>query len=87
MTVSLPPDMVKEVEKVRKMEHRTRSELVREALRNYFLRYLPAAEGSKAEVLAIQRGRAEFRRGKYVTLDQLTHALEPHPRSVSRKTA
>lgn len=68
MTVSLPPDMVKKVEKVRKMEHRTRSELVREALRSYFLRYLPAAEASKAEVLAIRRGRAEFQRGKYVTL-------------------
>jgi metal-responsive CopG/Arc/MetJ family transcriptional regulator len=36
MTVSLPAKMVAEVEKVRKAEHRTRSELVREALRHYF---------------------------------------------------
>ena len=38
MTISLPPEMVREVDKVRKHEHRTRSELVREALRTYFVR-------------------------------------------------
>lgn len=36
MTVSLPPAMIREVEAVRKAEHRTRSELIREALRTYF---------------------------------------------------
>ena len=36
MTVSLPPEMVKAVDKVRRAESRTRSELVREALRTYF---------------------------------------------------
>ncbi len=36
MTISLPPEMIEEVEKVRKAEHRTRSELVREALQAYF---------------------------------------------------
>lgn len=35
-TVSLPPEMAAEVESVRKEEHRTRSELIREALRRYF---------------------------------------------------
>jgi metal-responsive CopG/Arc/MetJ family transcriptional regulator len=35
-TISLPPAMAKQVEKIRKAEHRTRSELVREALRVYF---------------------------------------------------
>ena len=29
MTISLPPEMVEEVEKVRKAEHRTRSELLK----------------------------------------------------------
>lgn len=33
MTISLPPAMAKEFERVRKAEHRTQSELVREALR------------------------------------------------------
>jgi metal-responsive CopG/Arc/MetJ family transcriptional regulator len=35
-SVSLPPEMVAKLEQVRKEEHRTRSELVREALRHYF---------------------------------------------------
>ena len=36
MTVSLPPAMLEEVDRVCVAEHRTRSELVREALRVYF---------------------------------------------------
>jgi metal-responsive CopG/Arc/MetJ family transcriptional regulator len=34
-SVSLPPEMAEELEEVMKEEHRTRSELVREALRRY----------------------------------------------------
>ena len=36
LTVSIPPEMADELERVRKREQRTRSELVREALRRYF---------------------------------------------------
>jgi len=35
MTLSLPPEMVKEVDKLTKEEKRTKSELFREALRKY----------------------------------------------------
>lgn len=35
-TMSLPPEMAAELEKTMAREHRTRSELVREALRRYF---------------------------------------------------
>ncbi|MDP2655082.1 MAG: ribbon-helix-helix domain-containing protein [bacterium] len=34
-TISLPPEMAVELEEIRKKEHRTRSELLREALRRY----------------------------------------------------
>jgi metal-responsive CopG/Arc/MetJ family transcriptional regulator len=34
-TISLPPEMAAELEDIRKKEHRTRSELLREALRRY----------------------------------------------------
>src|SRR6266487_4154925 len=34
-SISLPPEMADELERVRRQEHRTRSELVREALRHY----------------------------------------------------
>ena len=77
MTVSLPPAMVREFEKVRKAESRTRSELVREALRNYFESRFPASEPTKAELAAIRLGRAAFRRGDYMSLNQLLHDLEP----------
>ncbi len=80
MTVSLPPAMIEEVERVRKAEHRTRSELVREALRTYFgagRGYLPTL----AERRAIERGRAEIRRGEYLTLEE----LRAHVGAVGRK--
>jgi len=34
-SISLPPEMAEELEEIRKKEHRTRSELLREALRRY----------------------------------------------------
>lgn len=93
MTVSLPPEMIEQVEEVRKTEHRTRSELVREALRTYFATartYTPTA----AEVRAIERGRAAFRHGDYISLEQLHAELDrqnrrprakgPRPRAASR---
>ncbi|MBU6388541.1 ribbon-helix-helix protein, CopG family [Patescibacteria group bacterium] len=44
-SVSLPPEMAAELEDIQKKEHRTRSELVREALR----RYITAAINVRAE--------------------------------------
>jgi metal-responsive CopG/Arc/MetJ family transcriptional regulator len=38
LSISLPPAMVEEVERACELEHRTRSELVREALRLYLRR-------------------------------------------------
>lgn len=87
MTISLPPQMVKEVEKVRRVEHRTRSELVREALRTYLSNRFPVVRASSAELRALRRGRREHTRGQYVTLDELLHAMGPARRQVSRKRA
>lgn len=87
MTISLPPEMVEEVEKVRKAEHRTRSELIREALRTYFSNRFPVVSASPAELRAIRRGRMAIKRGEYITLDQLLHALGSARRSASRKRA
>lgn len=38
LTISLPPAFMKDVERAAKKEHRTKSELVREALRQYLAR-------------------------------------------------
>ncbi len=59
MTISLPPAMVRQFEQVRRAESRTRSELVREALRAYFERRYPAVAPTKAELAALRRGRAD----------------------------
>jgi CopG family transcriptional regulator/antitoxin EndoAI len=76
MTISLPPAMAKELERVRKAENRTRSELMREALRQYFASRYPLYTPTKTERAAIARGRAAFRRGEYVTLDQIHNELD-----------
>jgi predicted transcriptional regulator len=87
MTVSLPEEMVEKVEKVRKAEHRTRSELVREALRVYFSSRLPTVTASSAELRAIRRGRRAHERGEYVTLDEILHAMGSPRRPTGRKGA
>lgn len=73
INISLPPDMARRVDQASKREHRTRSELVREALRVYLAHsYSPTA----SELRAIENGRAEIRRGDYLTLDQLHAELD-----------
>src|SRR5262245_38529441 len=77
MTVSLPSAMLEEVDAVRKKEHRTRSELVREALRVYLgKRTLSVHTPTPRELEAIRNGREEIRRGEYVTIDQLFQHLD-----------
>ena len=71
-SVSVPPEMAGEIERVRKTEHRTRSELVREALRHYIraasvravrerLAELPEDAAAPDEIAAIAEGRRQFR--------------------------
>ena len=76
MTISLPPALLRQFEAVRKRESRTRSELVREALRAYFEERYPAASPSKAELAALRRSRAAFRRGDSLSLAEFLDGLE-----------
>ena len=76
MTVSLPPALVRQFEEVRKRESRTRSELVREALRVYFEHRYPAVPPTHAERSALRRGRAAFRRGDAVPSTAFLHDVE-----------
>ena len=64
--------MAKQMAKVQKEEHRTRSELLREAWRHYFKSRYPLYTPTKAERAAINKGRAEFKRGEYVSLANFT---------------
>lgn len=72
MTISLPRQMIQEVERLRKTEHRTRSELIREALRAYFnaRRNFPTYAPTAEELREIEKGRTAIRKGQYFTLDE-----------------
>jgi metal-responsive CopG/Arc/MetJ family transcriptional regulator len=86
MTVSLPPALVRQFEEVRKKESRTRSELVREALRAYFESRYPAVQATKAELIALRRGRAAYRHGDAVSLKTLLHDMKSrHYRSGTKR--
>lgn len=78
--------MAREIEQVRKSEHRTRSELVREALRKYIrdaavatLREraagLPEDEPMADELEAVREGGREFRTGRHQPFARLRHGL------------
>src|ERR1700730_5282155 len=82
LTISLPPAMAKQMERVQKGEHRTRSELLPEAWRQYFEIRYGTYTPSKAELAAIRKGRAAIKRGEFVTLQQLLNDLDnPHSKA------
>jgi predicted transcriptional regulator len=87
LTISLPPAMLDEIERVRKREHRTRSELMREALRSYFSRRIPEVQPTQAELRAVRRGRAAVAQGDYVTLDEFRDEMGTAPRRSRKKSA
>lgn len=85
ISISLPPAMARQFEEVQKRESRTGSELVREALRAYFEARYPTVQPTKAELTALRRGRAAFRRGDSVSLSKFFRDLEPQARRASPK--
>ena len=88
LTVSIPSEMMEQVETVRKAEHRTRSELVREALRtclalaHRFTEVMPTA----GEIRALTRARVEFERGETVSLSEYLNELPRRTRVTGKKT-
>lgn len=86
MTVSLPPEMLRQFEEVRKRESRTRSELVREALRVYFEQRYPSVQPTRAELAALRRGRNAARRGDSVSLGEFLNALDSANRPTRTKS-
>jgi len=76
LTISLPREMAQQVETVRKVERRTRSELVREARRHYLKRRLRVEVATPAEVKAIERGRRATAQGDTITLAEYVRELE-----------
>lgn len=87
-SVSLPPAMARQIERAMKAEHRTRSELVREALRVYLAaRMLPVEVPTPAEVRAYRRGMAAYKRGEYVTLAEYANGMDRRPSRPRKKVS
>ena len=84
--ISLPAEMALEVEAAMKREHRTRSELVREALRVYFaMTARPSYTPTAKERRAIASGRAELRKGSGLTLEEFHAELDRLDRAEGSK--
>jgi predicted transcriptional regulator len=86
LTISLPPAMAKQMKRVQREENRTRSELLREAWRQYFEGRYGTYMPSKSEVAAIRKGRTAINRGEFVTLEQAFHELDNPPRKAGAKS-
>ena len=86
ITFTVPPDMHRLVERVRKTEQRTTTELMREALRRYFAQIgaLPVYTPTPAELRSIGRGRADAARDAVMSLKELDAYLD-RPRHGARR--
>jgi metal-responsive CopG/Arc/MetJ family transcriptional regulator len=88
VAVSLPKKLFRDLEALRARLFRKRSEMVKEAVREYVERYRHAEQRAYSGVreadipyddepytakqrAAVHRARAEYRRGEYLTLDEL----------------
>jgi predicted transcriptional regulator len=83
ITVSLPRDVLRKIERVQKRENRSPSNLIGEALDRFFS--LRAVRASNADLAAMRRARAEIKAGKFVTLEQAPHGLDASDRKTRRK--
>jgi hypothetical protein len=80
--------MAKEVERAMKAEHRTRSELVREALRIYLsARLMPTEMPTPAAARAYRRGMAAYNRGDAMTLQEYVDGMDRRLRGSRKKVS
>ena len=83
VTISLPAEMVEELDRVRKREHRSRSDLLTEALRQYVAggsaRRIPIVDPEPGELDALEYGRQQTERGEFALLKELLGGLDPGP--------
>ena len=87
MTVSLPPQIMKDLETYRQKHDFTRSELVRHALRELFFSQFPRYTPTKAEKKRIEAGRREIQKGNFVTWEELRGQLGSKIRAKGKKNS
>jgi predicted transcriptional regulator len=84
-TLELPAAVGRRVDRAAKREKRNPSDVAIEALRLYFT--IPAEAATVAELHAIRRGEAAYRRGDYITLDDYLHSVGNRPRRTRKKVS
>jgi len=79
ISVSIPEEMLPEIDQAALHEKRSRSGLIREALRRYLSdgrgRMIPLDDALPDEIEAIERAKEEFARGDFVRLEDLQREL------------
>ena len=84
-TIHLPAAVGRRVDRAAKREKRNPSDVAIEALRLYFS--IPTEAATVAELRAIRRGEAAYRRGDYITLDEYFHSVGNHHRRTRKKVS
>lgn len=82
-SIQLPAAVVRRVNRAAKRVNRKPSDLAAEALEWYFrVCSLPDETPTQAELRAIRRGREDFKKGRYISLNEFRRreALAPRPR-------
>src|ERR1017187_1580151 len=76
-TIELPAAVGRRVDRAAKREYRNLSDVAIEALRLYFT--IPTEVATVAELRAIRRGEAAYKKGDYITLDEYFHSVGNRP--------
>lgn len=79
ISFSIPEELLPAIDEAASREHRSRAELIRDAVRQYLSsgkgRTIPLDNIQPDEREAAERGRAQFERGEFVRLDDLQREL------------
>jgi predicted transcriptional regulator len=84
-TIELPPAVGRRVVRAAQRDHREPSDVAIEALRLYFT--FPTEAATAAELRAVRRGEAAYKKGDYITLDEYFHAVGNRPRRPRKKVS
>jgi predicted transcriptional regulator len=81
--IELPAAVGRRVDRAAKREKRNPSDVAIAALRLYFT--IPTEAATAAELRAMRRGEAAYRKGDYVTLDEYFRSMGNRPRRTRKK--
>jgi len=84
-TIELPPAVGRRVYRAAKRENRNPADMAIEAFRLYFT--IPSEAPTIAELRAIRRGEAAFKRGDYITLNEYFHSVGNRPNRTRKKVS